>query len=342
VHIDEVKALAAWMTFKCALMGIPFGGAKGGIQFDPRERTPGEIMRITRRFAHALGSNIGPDYDIPAPDVGTNPQIMVWIMDTFMNANPSGSRHSMRGIVTGKTLTCGGSEGRDKATGQGVVYCIEEWAKDNDVDLTKVSFTVQGFGNVGFHAARLLTGHGARLLGVSTWEGAVRSEHGIDPYDLKRWETDHGTIKGYPDAEAIPMEDLIKIKADIFIPAAVENQIRGDNVGDLDVRLVAEAANGPTNPEADAIIQEKGIDVIPDILCNAGGVTVSYFEWVQNKKSESWELEEVDRKLGVKMRHAWREVRHVRQSDGHSTRRAAYIVALRRLQMAYRERGIFP
>lgn len=342
VHIDEVKALAAWMTFKCALAGVPFGGAKGGVQFDPRQHTVDELMRITRRFTHALGNNIGPEYDIPAPDVGTTPQVMVWIMDTYLNATGALERNAMRGCVTGKTLTCGGSQGRDKATGQGTVYCIEEWAKAHNVDLSKATFVSQGFGNAGFHASVLLVAMGAKLVGASTSRGAVTNPKGIDPVALNHFYQENRTVAGFPEAETIDVDDIIGIECDILIPAAIENQIRADNADKVKARVVAEAANGPTTPEADAILSEKGTAVIPDILCNSGGVIVSYFEWVQNKKSEDWDLEEVDRKLSTRIRAAYHRVNDKMKESGQNSRTAAYMVALNRLQRAYRERGIFP
>lgn len=342
VHIDEVKALAAWMTFKCALAGVPFGGGKGGVQFNPKEHSTEELMRITRRFAHALGNNIGPEYDIPAPDVGTNAQVMVWIMDTYLNSVAAHERQAVRGVVTGKTLTCGGSQGRDKATGQGVVYCLEEWAEDKGVDLSHCTFVSQGFGNAGFHASVLLHTKGAKLVAASSSRDAVFNPEGIDPHALNRHYQEKGTVGGFPEAETIPNSEVIGIECDILIPAAIENTIRADNVDKIKARVVAEAANGPTRLEADKVLHEKGIDVIPDILCNSGGVIVSYFEWVQNKKSEDWTLEEVDAKLSRRIKTAYKQVAMAQKENGDHARRAAYIVALRRLQRAYRERGIFP
>jgi len=342
VHIDEVKALAAWMTFKCALVDIPFGGAKGGVQIDPRAFSSSELMRITRRFTHALGDNIGPDYDIPAPDVGTNAQTMVWMMDTYLNTMGSHDRLAFRGIVTGKTMTCGGSHGRDKATGQGVVFNIEAWAEQNKLDLSKATFVVQGFGNAGFHAARLLCAKGAKMLAASNSKGAVHSDRGIDPQALHEWLQTNRHPKGSPGTESIPSRDLWKVKADILIPAALESQITKATVDDIDVKVIAEAANGPTTPEADVVLGSKGIDVLPDILANAGGVIVSYYEWVQNKKSERWEAEEVDTKLRTAIRIAHSAADDAAAEFKTTMRTAAYAVALRRMQHAYRERGIFP
>jgi glutamate dehydrogenase (NAD(P)+) len=342
VHIDEVKALATWMTFKCSLTHLPFGGGKGGVQFDPKQCSPGELMRLTRRFTHALGNNIGPEYDIPAPDVNTNAQTMVWMMDTYMNSTTAHERDSMRGVVTGKTLECGGSEGRDKATGQGTVYCIEEWADHNKVDLSRSTFITQGFGNAGSWASALLARHGSRMLATSNSRQAIYNDRGIDVESLRAHYARGGELATFREAETIPMSQFWKIKADILIPAAIEKQITRENVGDLQVKLVAEAANGPTTLEADQALESRGIDVIPDILCNAGGVVVSYFEWVQNKKSEHWELEEVDRKLETKLKKAFRRVWAFRHEHRVSARTAAFAVALDRIRSAYKQREIFP
>jgi len=344
VDIDEVKALASWMTFKCALMDLPLGGAKGGVELNPKERSQTELMRITRRFAHALGENIGPDYDIPAPDVGTNAQTMVWIMDTHLNSTNAHDRFAMRGVVTGKTLTCGGSLGRDKATAQGSVYALESWAKRNGLDFKGATFVVQGFGNAGSWAAKLLCEKGAKLLATSNSRGAVYNDKGIDPDALLAYLAEHRDPSGFSGAESIPDKQLWQIKADILVPAAFESQIDGGNAGDIDVKVIAEAANGPTTPAADDVLREKGITVIPDILCNAGGVVVSYFEWVQNKKNERWELEEVDRKLRrfITVAYDAAEEAGKRYDLGPDTRTAAYLVSLERMQHAYRERGIFP
>jgi len=342
VHIDEVKALATWMTFKCALADLPLGGAKGGIQFNPREHSEGELMRITRRFTHALGANIGPDYDIPAPDVGTNAQTMVWMMDTYLNATPAHDRFAAKHVVTGKTLTCGGSLGREKATGQGVTFCVDEWAKSKKMDLSKSSMIVQGFGNVGSNAAVLLAARGVKLLAVADHTGAIHNEKGIDTVTLKKHVEEKGGVAGFAAADKIPVQQFWGVKADVAIPAALENQITEDNVQLMNVKLVAEGANGPTTPGAEEVLLKKGIDVIPDILCNSGGVTVSYFEWVQNKKSERWELEEVDRKLEMMIRRAYRQTDELKNTMKLDMRTAAYAVALQRIQRAYRERGIFP
>ena len=342
VEINEVRALAAWMTWKTAIADIPFGGAKGGIQIDPSQYSMAELERISRRFTFALGSNIGPEYDIPAPDVNTNAQIMAWILDTYLQTMPPHERQGYTHVVTGKPLESGGSLGREKATGQGVVFMIEEWAKDHRFALDKATYMVQGFGNVGSWSARLLKPQGAKLLAVEDVTGTVFHPEGIDPEALAQYVKEHGGVRDYPRAKAIDHQTFMTMKVDIFIPAAMENQINAVTAPLLNVRLVAEGANGPTEPEADVILQKKGIDVLPDILCNSGGVIVSYFEWLQNKRSEFWEIEEVDRKLHKKIVSAYERVREAAQKFRTDWRTAAYIVALSRLETVYKERGIFP
>lgn len=342
VDIDEVRALATWMTWKSAIINIPFGGAKGGIQFAPSDYSFSELERITRRFTFALGSNIGPEYDIPAPDVNTNSQVMAWLVDTYLSTIQPLERNRCVHVVTGKPIESGGSIGRDKATGQGVVFLIEQWAKDQNFDLQGSTYTVQGFGNVGSWAARLMKPHGAMLVAVEDVTGAIFNPEGIDPDDLVKYAEEHRGIAGYPKTKPIDHEAFLSTQADIFIPAALENQITAETAPLLNVKLVAEGANGPTDPDGDAILQERGIDVLPDILCNAGGVTVSYFEWLQNKRSEFWDLEEVDTKLYKKMVNAYERVRSTVQEYDTDWRTAAYIVALSRLEKVYKERGIFP
>lgn len=342
VEINEVRALAAWMTWKTAIADIPFGGAKGGIQIDPSQYSMAELERISRRFTFALGSNIGPEYDIPAPDVNTNAQIMAWILDTYLQTMPPHERQGYTHVVTGKPLESGGSLGREKATGQGVVFMIEEWAKDHHFALDKATYMVQGFGNVGSWSARLLKPHGAKLMAVEDATGTIFHPEGIDPEALAQYVKEHGGVRDYPHAKAIDHQTFMTMKVDIFIPAAMENQINAVTAPLLNVRLVAEGANGPTEPEGDLVLQKKGIDVLPDILCNSGGVIVSYFEWLQNKRSEFWEIEEVDRKLHKKIVSAYERVREAAQKFRTDWRTAAYIVALARLETVYKERGIFP
>lgn len=342
VDIDEVRALATWMTWKSAINEIPFGGAKGGIKMDPALYSEGELERITRRFTFALGNNIGPEYDIPAPDVNTNAQIMAWLMDTYLSMMPPHERQRCTHVVTGKPVEAGGSSGRDKATGQGVVFTIVKWAANNKFDLNEATYTVQGFGNVGSWASRLLVPYGANLVAVEDHTGAIVNPKGFDPEALTRYVLEKGGISGFVGGEPVDHETFMKTKADIFMPCALENQITARTAPWLDVRLVAEGANGPTNPKGDAILQDRGIDVIPDILCNSGGVIVSYYEWLQNKRSEFWELDEVDSKLERRIGNAYDRVDATANRHNVDQRTAAYIVALKRLETAYKDRGIFP
>ena len=342
VNIDEVRALATWMTWKSAIAGIPFGGGKGGIQMDPSKYSPSELERITRRFTFALGNTIGPEYDIPAPDVNTNGQIMAWILDTYQSMMPANERQRMLHVVTGKPIEAGGSLGRDKATGQGVVYLIREWAKDRKFELKGATYIVQGFGNVGSWAARLLTPLGSTLIAAEDVTGSIANENGIDPEALAKHVRAKGGVASFAGAKPITHLAFLRTKADIFIPAALENQITAETAPLLSVRLVAEGANGPTNPDGDRILVERNIDLIPDVLCNSGGVVVSYFEWLQNKRSESWELQEVDCKLYRRIVDAYARVRETARQYKVDWRTAAYMVALARLEKVYRERGIFP
>jgi glutamate dehydrogenase (NAD(P)+) len=343
VNLDELRSLATWMTWKSAIIDIPLGGAKGGMKIDPAKYTKSEIERITRRLTYALGNNIGPDYDIPAPDVNTNSQIMAWILDTYISTLPPNQRQNGTAVVTGKPVALGGSKGRNKATGQGVVFTIEQWAKDKDVDLKGVTYFVQGFGNVGSWAARLMKNHGSKLVAVEDISGAIYNSKGIDPQKLFDYaQSNNGVISDYPEAKHIEHSAFMKTQADIFIPSALENQITKDTAPLLDVQLVAEGANGPTDPDGDEILREKEIDIIPDVLCNAGGVIVSYFEWLQNRRSESWDIDEVDIKLHKKIIGAYERVRDTARKFDTDWRTAAYIVALSRLENVYRERGIFP
>jgi glutamate dehydrogenase (NAD(P)+) len=342
VDIDEVRALAAWMTWKTAIAGIPYGGAKGGIELRPWEFSAQELERITRRFTFALGSNIGPEYDIPAPDVNTNPQIMAWILDTYLQMMPPMERNRAAHVVTGKPVESGGSVGRDKATGQGLVFVLEAWAQDHDFDLRGATYTIQGFGNVGSWAARLLKPLGAVMVGVEDHSGAMVNPEGIDPDDLTAWVAREGRIQGYAGGEPVDHATFFGTQADIFIPAALEGQITAETAPLLNVKIVIEGANGPTDIDGDRIMLEKGIRVLPDVLANAGGVIVSYFEWLQNKRSEFWDLDEVDARLHKQILGAYRRVRDCVRTYETDWRTAAYIVALGRLEKVYKERGIFP
>ena len=342
VSLDELKGLAAAMTWKCALHDIPFGGGKGGIKFNPRLHSKAELERITRRYTHALGDNIGPELDIPAPDVGTNAQTMVWIMDTYMNLRGSGEKNAVRRVVTGKSITAGGSYGREAATGQGLAHCVVEWARDHNFNLNGCSFAVQGFGNVGSFAAKILSRMGATLVATGDFKGYIANPEGMNPYKLSEHVTATGSIEGYRGARPIGRDEFFAIECDLMIPAALELEIGEKEARAIKARLVIEGANGPTNTEADTILHERGITVLPDILVNSGGVAVSYYEWLQNKRSERWELEEVETRLEKRMKKTYGMVRDAANQRKVDYRTAAYIIGLERLATAYAERGIFP
>lgn len=342
VSLDEVKALASQMTWKSALMGIPFGGAKGGIKFNPREHSEDELRRITRRFTHALSSNIGPSHDIPAPDVGTNAQTMVWMMDTFMNTGGTNEKSDQRAVVTGKTVNSGGSEGRERATGQGVVHCIKEWAKENRFGLEGATAIIQGFGNVGSHTAGLLAKLGVATIATGDHTGYLRNEEGFNAHKLGEYVKQHGSLEGYPRGEQITRTEFFETAADIFVPAALENQVGQAEATALKTRLVVEGANGPVNPDGEAVLADRGIAVIPDVLANSGGVTVSYYEWVQNRNSEHWDEETVETRLLHVMRRGYQRTMFFARKHGVDPRTAAYALALESLATSYAERGIFP
>ncbi len=341
-NLDEMKALASWMTYKCALHDIPYGGAKGGIKFDPHKHSQGELERITRRFTHALGNNIGPEWDIPAPDVGTTEQMMVWMADTYMNVVGYHDRNEVMRVVTGKTIASGGSYGRREATGQGLVHCISQWAHDKNFKLDGCTFIVQGFGNVGSHAARLLSKMGAVMVGVGDYRGYLANPEGMNPHKLSEYVVKNGSVANYRGGTAITRDQFFALECDIFVPAALELEIGPGEAEILRCKLVAEGANGPTYPRAEEILTRRGVDVIPDILANSGGVVVSYYEWLQNKRSERWEYADVMARLERKMIQTYAQVRQYAAQKKLDWRTAAYGVALERLQQSYRERGIFP
>ncbi len=342
VSLDDVKALASMMTWKCALMNLPYGGGKGGIKFDPYKVSREELQRVTRRFFHALANNIGPESDIPAPDVGTNSQTMAWAMDTYMNLSGSSQKQAVKGVVTGKPVASGGTLGREKATGQGLVHCIVYWADENDFNLEGSTMTVQGFGNVGSHTSVILSKLGVSTIAIGDHTGYLYNPEGFNPHKLQEYVKKNKSISGYPAGKPISREEFFKVKADIFAPCALENQIGEEEARALNVRLIGEGANGPCSPEGEKILLDKGIAILPDVLANAGGVTVSYFEWVQNKRSESWSLEEVDERLERAMRRAYREVTELARQKKCSLRVAAYGCALQRIATVYAEREIFP
>ena len=336
--IDEVRALAMWMTWKCALVNVPFGGAKGGVTVDPRELEPDELARVTRRFTAELQGIIGPEIDIPAPDVGTNAQTMAWMMDTFsMHAG-----YSVPGVVTGKPISLGGSEGRADATGMGVAFSVARAAQNVGMELDGARIAVQGFGNVGEAAARILAGMGARVVAVTDIGGGVQNPDGLDVVQLKRHLEETGSIAGAPRTRPIDNVELLAMDVDVLVLAALEGQLTGDNAADVRARIVAEGANGPTTPEADALLNERGVLVIPDILCNAGGVIVSYFEWVQNLQSYHWKPEDVAERLKGVMTDAFDEVWNVHRERNIDMRLAALSIAVGRVALAQRLRGLYP
>ena len=342
VDLDEVRALAAWMTFKTALVGIPFGGAKGGVTIDPARYSDEEMRRIVRRFTHALGSNIGPDHDIPAPDMGTSSRTMDWVMDTYANISPPGFRQSVKGVVTGKSVEVGGSVGREEATGRGVLYSLRHWCGETGRRLDELSAAVQGFGNVGSHFAELAAEAGVTVTGVSDHTGTVGNPDGLDVAKLRRWVEENGGIDGFPGGEALATEDLFALPVDVLVPAALENQVTEDRAARLRCSLIIEAANGPTTAGAEAVLARRGIEVVPDILANAGGVIVSYFEWLQNKSARAWSFTKVDDGLRELVWQSHDRVVEARQRFECSRREAAYVVALHRLADVYDRRGIFP
>lgn len=341
-NLDEMKALAAWMTYKSALHEIPFGGGKGGVKVDPRAHSQPELERITRRFTSALGNNIGPEWDIPAPDVGTNGQTMVWMMDTYVNIVGQNERNSGRGVVTGKSIAAGGSYGRAEATGAGVVHCITEWAKDKSFNLDGCHVIIQGFGNVGSYTARLLSQKGAVVVGVGDVGGYLANPEGINPHKLGEHVAKTGSVGGYRGATKITREEFFALEADIFVPAALELELGLAEAKSLKVKMVVEGANGPTYPEAEEHLLGRGVDVIPDILCNSGGVIVSYYEWLQNKRSEQWDHADVLARLEKRMKQTYGQVRNYVATKKTDWRTASYAIGLERLKTSYKERGIFP
>jgi glutamate dehydrogenase (NAD(P)+) len=353
VSLDLFKALAAEMTWKTAISEVPFGGAKGGMQIDPRQYGKEELESITLRFMYRLQALIGPNIDIPAPDVGTNGEIMALMMRQYMDG--SRERHQARGVVTGKDVRIGGSEGRTKATGQGVAFCIEDYYAEKGDSLRGKTFLLQGFGNVGSKGAEILCNMGAKLLAVNDADGTIFNPNGLDVVALQAWTSDPKNLKrsvvGFPGAQSINKKDLWEIPADFLLPAALGGEIHADIAERLKVKLVAEGANGPTTPDADRVLEQRGIDLIPDIICNAGGVTVSYYEWIQNKRMEHWTELEVNQRLEHAMKRNYRIIRDIarntpRRADLHdstglcmgkplSTRLAAMVLALKRIEAHY-------
>ncbi len=338
VTLEEVKALAMWMTWKCAVVDIPFGGAKGGVICNPKQLSLGELERLTRRYATEISLLIGPHSDIPAPDVNTTPQIMAWIMDTYSMHQG----YTVPAVATGKPLAIGGSEGRVEATATGVAAMVALAATEMRLPLQGARVAIQGFGNAGSVAARLLHAKGCRIVAVSDTQGGIYDEQGLDPELVLRHKQEHGTVVGYGGAQTVSGAGVLEAPCEILIPAATENQLTGENAPRIQARLIAEAANGPTTLEADRIFTARGVRVIPDILANAAGVTVSYFEWVQDLQSFFWSSDEIAEKLSQVMTRAYREVAGLAETQHCDLRMAAYMLAIRRVADATQLRGIYP
>jgi len=338
VDLNEVMALSAWMTIKCAAVNLPYGGAKGGIRVDPFKLSEGELERLTRRYTSEIGLIIGPQKDIPAPDVGTNSKVMAWMMDTYsMNHGTT-----ITGVVTGKPIHLGGSLGREKATGRGVYITGREVARRSGIEIEGAKIAVQGFGNVGSEAARLFVAAGARVVVIQDHSATLFNAEGIDLTALTEWQNSNKNIAGFPGAEEIASEDFWTTQMDILIPAALEGQITRERAEVLSCKLVLEGANGPTYPDADDMLTSRGVTVVPDVICNAGGVTVSYFEWVQDMASFFWSESEINDRMDKIMTEAMIHVWDKASEKGCSLRTAAYIVACERILMARKDRGIYP
>ena len=336
--LGEVKALAMWMTWKCAVVGIPYGGAKGAVICDPKHMTQQQLETLTRRYTTEIALLIGPDRDIPAPDLNTNSQTMAWIMDTYsMHAG-----HTVPAVVTGKPLSIGGSEGRNEATARGAVYTIIEAAKHLGMDLEGARVVVQGFGNAGSFSAKLMHELGAVVVGLSDTQGGIHNAKGIDPNKVDAYKRETGSVMGFPGAAKVTNAQLLELDCDILIPAAIENQIGEHNAPLIKAKVVAEAANGPTSPEADRILYDKGVFLIPDILCNAGGVTVSYFEWVQDLQNLFWREATINARLKEVMVKSFNDVLQMSLKHKVNMRTAAYMVAVARVADATLTRGIYP
>jgi glutamate dehydrogenase (NAD(P)+) len=338
VDIDEVRALAGWMTWKCAVVNVPYGGAKGGVQCDPTTMSQGEIERLTRRFTWEISPIIGPEKDIPAPDVNTNPQVMAWIVDTYSVFKG----YTCNSVVTGKPLEIGGSLGRLKATSRGVIFMLQEAARILGISSNGASAAIQGYGNVGYHAAELAREIGITVTAVSDVKGAIYNPNGLDPATVYAYSQATGSVVGYPEADTIDNRTLLELPCDFLIPAALEGQITQENADRIKAKVIVEGANGPTTPFADDILDGKGIFVVPDILANAGGVTASYFEWVQNVQQLFWTEADVNKKLHQIMTRAFYEVHDICLQKKVNMRTAAYMLAIGRVAQAKRLRGIFP
>ncbi|HVA34364.1 MAG TPA: Glu/Leu/Phe/Val dehydrogenase [Candidatus Baltobacteraceae bacterium] len=338
VTLDEVKALAMWMTWKCALVNIPFGGAKGGVICDPKHMSMQELENVTRRFTSEISIIIGPEKDIPAPDVYTTPQIMAWIMDTFSMQHG----YSIPGVVTGKPISIGGSLGRDKATARGCLYVVDEAMAVLDKPIEGARVAIQGFGNAGMYAAQLMSARGYKVVAVSDSQGGIANDDGLDARGLTAHKLETGSVVGYKGGQRVDNRDVLEYDCDVLVPAALEKVITRENAPRIKARVVAEAANGPTMPEADEILFDRGVMVLPDILANAGGVTVSYFEWVQDLQANFWEEDEINERLKRIMTRAFRETYEQAKRHGVSMRKGAYCVAVDRVAEATKLRGLYP
>ncbi len=338
VTLNEITALAMWMTWKCAVVDIPYGGAKGGVCCDPKELSKQELESLTRRYLSALMDIIGPFRDVPAPDVYTDEQIMAWIMDTYSRFKG----YSVPECVTGKPIILGGSEGRTEATSRGVVICVRETTGRLGLKMKGATVAVQGFGTVGSNVAKIAHDYGCKMIAVSDSRGAIHCKKGLDPYKVYEHKEKNGSVVDYKGCENMTNGELLELKCDILIPAALENQITKANAGSIRARIITEAANGPTTPEADKILQEKGVFVVPDILANAGGATVSYLEWVQNLEREHWSIEEVNRKLESKMLKAFNGVYETATKEKSDMRTVALMLGIGRVGEAIKTLGIWP
>ena len=338
VNMGEVTALAMWMSWKCAIAELPFGGAKGGVRIDPTTLSPAELQRVTRRYTSEIMEVIGPDRDIPAPDLGTDEQIMAWMMDTYSQQKGYG----VPGVVTGKPIELGGSHGRKEATGRGVIVCATEAAHQLGLALEGARIVVQGYGEVGATAARIAAELGARVVAVSDVRGAIYDPNGLDLAEVDAWVASHRFLEGFPGADRVTNRELLELPSEILIPAAIQNQITEQNAAALQCRMVVEGANGPTTLEADDILSDRGILVVPDVIANSGGVTVSYFEWVQDLQNFFWTEHEVNERLTSMMQRAFQQVLATAEERRVDLRTAALMRGIRRIADAKRRRGIFP
>ena len=338
VSLDEVRALAAMMTWKCAVMNLPYGGAKGGVICNPKEHSKRELEHITRRYTAEISMIIGPEKDIPAPDVYTDSQTMAWIMDTYS----MGKGYAVPGVVTGKPLAIGGSSGRNEATARGATFAIAEALKIHKLDPKKTTVAVQGYGNAGSIAARLMSEMGAKVVAVSDSKGGIYSKKGLDTSKVEAFKQKSSSVVNFPGSENISNEEVLETECDVLIPAALENQIHRGNAKKIQAKVIGECANGPTTPDADEILHNNDVFMIPDILCNAGGVTVSYFEWVQDLQNFFWSEEDVNSKLKNSMVRSFNDVVSISKKYDVDNRTAAYVLALERVAEAIRLRGIYP